>query len=81
MSRSPMQSGPLDEDMVRGLASLRRGIDPRQVVPVGVSGLRRLIEAFVDVGFSKFVVRPLRPPASWPAELDALAEGVLDLQS
>jgi probable F420-dependent oxidoreductase len=55
--------------------------DVRDLVPVGVAGLRRLIGRFVDVGFSKFVVRPLIPPASFGDELKELADGVLDLQS
>jgi probable F420-dependent oxidoreductase len=72
---------PLDDRMRRALAAVRRGVDPSTVVPVGVTGLRTMIEAFLEVGFSKFVVRPLAPPASWSAELEALAEGVLDLQT
>jgi probable F420-dependent oxidoreductase len=72
---------PLDAKMTRTLATLRRGVDPSAVVPVGIGGLRTTIEAFVDVGFSKFVVRPLETPPSWRAELEALAEGVLDLQT
>jgi probable F420-dependent oxidoreductase len=72
---------PLDASMTRVLATLRRGVDPKQVVPVGIGGLRTMIEAFLDVGFSKFVVRPLETPAIWRAELEALAGGVLDLQT
>ncbi|HVA02943.1 MAG TPA: LLM class flavin-dependent oxidoreductase [Acidimicrobiales bacterium] len=55
--------------------------DVRDLVPVGVDGLRRLIGRFVDLGFSKFVLRPLIPPTSFGDELKALADGVLDLQS
>jgi probable F420-dependent oxidoreductase len=51
------------------------------LVPDGVGGVRRLIEKFVDVGFSKFVLRPVIPPASFGQELKELADGVLDLQS
>ncbi|MGH9078521.1 MAG: LLM class flavin-dependent oxidoreductase [Acidimicrobiales bacterium] len=72
---------PLDAKQTRALATLRRGVDPNQVVPVGIAGLRTMIEAFLDVGFSKFVVRPLEMPSTWRAELEALAEGVLDLQT
>jgi probable F420-dependent oxidoreductase len=64
----------------RSLAARRPGLDPAEVVPVGVPALRRHLERLVDVGFSKFVVRPLEAPASWPAELEDLAGGVLDLQ-
>ena len=40
-----------------------------------------LIERFIAVGFSKFVVRPLVAPKSWRAELDTLADAVADLQT
>jgi hypothetical protein len=43
--------------------------------------LRQLIERFIGVGFSKFVVRPVVPPASWRAELEALHSAVGDLQT
>jgi probable F420-dependent oxidoreductase len=72
---------PLSPGMVRAVASTRRGVDPEQVVPVGLPGLRAMLEEFLAVGFSKFVVRPIVPPDSWPAELEALAGAVLDLQT
>jgi probable F420-dependent oxidoreductase len=71
----------LDASMARALATVRRGVDPSEVVPVGIGGLRAMIEAFLEVGFSKFVVRPLEAPSSWGAELEALAGGLLDLQT
>jgi hypothetical protein len=40
-----------------------------------------MLEAFLEVGFSKFVVRPLEEPASWSDELGTLADAVLDLQT
>lgn len=63
------------------MARTRRGVDPAAVVPVGIDGLRDLLERFLDVGFSKFVVRPVDTPHSWRAELELLADGVLDLQT
>ena len=72
---------PLSPEMVRAVAATRRGVDPEQVVPVGIDGLRAMLEEFLAVGFSKFVVRPIVPPDSWRAELEALAGGVLDLQT
>jgi hypothetical protein len=48
---------------------------------VGLPALRQLIERFIGVGFSKFVVRPVAPPASWRAELEALSAAVGDLQT
>jgi len=73
--------GPLTPQMARAIGASRRGVDPAEVVPVGIDGLRAMLEEFVAVGFSKFVVRPLAPPDSWRAELESLAEGVLDLQT
>jgi probable F420-dependent oxidoreductase len=56
---------------------------PRSVelTPVGLPALRALIERFLAVGFSKFVVRPIAPPTSWRAELEALSKAVGDLQT
>jgi probable F420-dependent oxidoreductase len=70
---------PIDPETARAMTARR----PRSVelTPVGRPALRALIERFVAVGFSKFVVRPLTPPASWRAELEALASAVGDLQT
>jgi probable F420-dependent oxidoreductase len=73
--------GPLGEAARRALASTRRKVDPELVVPQGLEALRRMLERFVSVGFSKFVVRPLVPPESWLGELEALAAAVLELQT
>jgi probable F420-dependent oxidoreductase len=73
--------GPLDEKLIAALARARKGVDPATVVPAGLDGLRRFLKAFLDVGFSKFVVRPLARPDSWRAELEALATAVGDLQT
>ena len=74
-------AGALSPRAKQALSTLRRGVDPEQVVPVGISGLRAMLERFLEVGFSKFVVRPLDSPDSWRAELGALADGLLDLQT
>ena len=55
--------------------------DVDRVVPVGARALRSLLEAYLSVGFSKFVVRPLALSHGWDAELDALASAVGDLQT
>jgi len=72
---------PLEPALVRALSATRKGVDPEQVVPVGIGGLRAMLEQFIEVGFSKFVVRPLQPSAPERAELELLARGVLDLQT
>jgi probable F420-dependent oxidoreductase len=66
---------------VSALARRARGRPLDQIIPVGLDGLRRMIESYLEVGFSKFVVRPIAPPSSWPAELETLASAVGDLQS
>jgi probable F420-dependent oxidoreductase len=63
------------------LTTPRTDAELAELVPNGTKALRDLIERYVEVGFSKFVVRPLVAPASWRAELEDLASGVLDLQA
>ena len=71
--------GPIDPATARTMAARR----PRalELTPVGLPALRQLIECFIGVGFSKFVVRPVAPPASWRAELETLSAAVGDLQT
>ena len=72
-------SAPLDPATARTMVARR----PRSVelTPVGWSAVRARVESFIAVGFSKFVLRPVIPPTSWRAELDALAAAVGDLQT
>jgi len=72
-------SAPIDPATARTMAARR----PRslELTPVGYPALRKLIEQFIAVGFSKFVVRPVAAPASWRAEIEALATAVGDLQT
>jgi probable F420-dependent oxidoreductase len=63
------------------LAARRPEVDPRTLLPVGRQALRHVVEALVDEGLSKFVIRPVTSSLSLEAELDWLAEAVLDLQT
>jgi probable F420-dependent oxidoreductase len=72
---------PLDERTAAALSARNRGKDMAALVPVGPAALRVLLERYLEVGFSKFVVRPLAPPPSWPAELEVLADAIGDLQT
>ncbi len=58
-----------------------RGRAPEAVIPVGREALRRAIEGFTEVGFSKFVLRPVAPPRSILEEIERLADDVADLQT
>jgi probable F420-dependent oxidoreductase len=70
---------PIDPQMAKAMTARR----PRSVelTPVGLPALRAVIESFIAVGFSKFVVRPVVAPKSWRAELEALSAAVGDLQT
>ena len=72
-------SAPIDPATAKVMVARR----PRslELTPVGYPALRERIERFIDVGFSKFVVRPLTPPPSWRTELEALSAAVGDLQT
>jgi probable F420-dependent oxidoreductase len=63
------------------VAARRPDLDPADFVPTGLDGLRTAIGRYIEAGVSKFVVRPAAPPASWTAELEALAAAVLPLQT
>src|ERR1700691_6029394 len=63
------------------LAGRARGRPLEEIIPVGRGGLRQKLEQFLEVGFSKFVVRPMAPPGEWRRELDDLAGAVGDLQT
>jgi probable F420-dependent oxidoreductase len=72
---------PLDDRVVTAMSARSRGHDPRALVPIGYEALRDVLERFIEVGFSKFVVRPVAPPQRWRAELEDLAAAVGDLQT
>jgi alkanesulfonate monooxygenase SsuD/methylene tetrahydromethanopterin reductase-like flavin-dependent oxidoreductase (luciferase family) len=56
------------------------GVDPSAVVPVGHAALRRTLEGFVGVGFSKLVPVPFGATIDdWEGELGGLADATLDL--
>jgi probable F420-dependent oxidoreductase len=72
---------PLSNETMTAMASRARGRDISAMVPVGLPALRELLLRYLDVGFSKFVARPLVAPTDWGAELEALADAVGDLQT
>ena len=69
-------------DRLAALVHKRRpDLDPREVIPVGLDGLVRRIEEFVEEGASKFVVLPVVEPDEWRPALGELADAVLPLQN
>jgi hypothetical protein len=59
----------------------RPDIDPEQLVPTSSEGLQEIIDAWIDAGYSKFLLRPVEPPGNWSEELEELGSEVLGLQS
>ena len=72
--------GPIPDDVRASVESRRPDLQASDVIAIGEPGLRHHVEAFLEVGFSKFVIRPAAPPVSWPAAVEAVA-GVLELQT
>jgi probable F420-dependent oxidoreductase len=79
----PYALGPLPDAIAAVLGRRRADLaDPSVLVPNGMVALRERLEAFIDVGFSKFVVLPIAEPDpdALPEHLEWLAGEVLDLQ-
>ena len=81
----PYTHGDLPDALVAGLAARRPDLeDPRTLVPRGFDALLALIDQFVDVGTTKFVVLPIVEPdgpEGWTAELEAAATTLLPRQT
>jgi alkanesulfonate monooxygenase SsuD/methylene tetrahydromethanopterin reductase-like flavin-dependent oxidoreductase (luciferase family) len=77
----PYARGEAPGGVLAAIASRRGDIAPRELLPVGATGLRAFISGCIDSGLSKFVVRPAVPVASWAEEADWLADAILDLQT
>ncbi|HET9770261.1 MAG TPA: LLM class flavin-dependent oxidoreductase [Acidimicrobiia bacterium] len=72
--------GDIPPGLSATIASRRPGIDPAGLVPSGLPATVALLEAYIAAGFSKFVVRPVAPPAHWPDTLATMAAALLPLQ-
>ena len=81
----PYAHGPLPDALMAGLAARRPDLaDVSALVPQGWDQLLTLIDAFVDVGTTKFVVLPINEPAGaqgWIDELESAAQVLLPRQT
>ncbi|HUQ39892.1 MAG TPA: TIGR03619 family F420-dependent LLM class oxidoreductase [Acidimicrobiales bacterium] len=76
----PDPDGPLP-DRLTAVAALRApGTDAAHMFPRGPEATRRLLEDFVAVGFSKFVVVAAYEPADWATEIARWGDVLLPLQ-
>jgi len=80
----PYATGPVPEKLLANLAKRRPNLDdPSQLVPSSWEALCALIEQFISVGTTKFVVLPMTEPTSvegWVDHLQELASAVLPLE-
>ena len=77
----PVAAGEPDQRLLRSIAERRPEVDPRTLVPAGWAEARRLLEAYVDAGLSKFVIRPAAPPGSWTDWIDEFAAELVPQQT
>ncbi|MBM3223097.1 MAG: LLM class flavin-dependent oxidoreductase [Candidatus Tectomicrobia bacterium] len=73
--------GPLSPTVLEPLRRRRPDLDPVALVPQSRAALHERVDAWLAVGFSKFLLRPAIPPANWTAELEMLAEDILEHQT
>lgn len=80
----PYANGPVPERLLALLARRRPDVeDPSELVPSNWDELTALIERFVDVGTSKFVVLPVSEPMDadgWVTHLTEAADVLLPLE-
>lgn len=81
----PYLPGDADADLPEALravvAARRPDADPRDVVATSRDRIVALVDEYVSVGASKFVLFPFGEPADWTTELESLAEATLPLQT
>lgn len=68
-------------EAVARIARRRPDAELAAIVPIGWEALAGLVQQFVDVGFTKFVVAPFGEPDDWTAHLTAAADALLPLET
>ena len=73
--------GPLPETVKNNLADRFPGVDTELLIPSSRESLSEMIDAWIEAGYSKFLMRPVIPPDDWSEELENLAEQVVSKQT
>ena len=76
----PYARTPLDDASLAAVMQRADG-DREDILPIGADEVRALLRRHIDVGLTKFVLRPMSLDDGWDAELDFLAEHALPLQN
>jgi probable F420-dependent oxidoreductase len=72
--------GGIDDQVAEALKLRRPDLNPEDLVGVGLDGLQQKINDFLNVGFSKFVIRPAAPPMDWSRAVETVSD-VVKLQT
>jgi probable F420-dependent oxidoreductase len=73
--------GPLPAAAAEQLRRRRPGLDLDHLIPQSRAALHACVDAWLEAGFSKFLLRTAVPPTDWTAELEMLAADILERQS
>ncbi len=80
----PYSLGGVPDTMLQLIATRRPEVAPTDIVPTSWEGLQALIERFVGVGTTKFVILPTAEPTDvdeWRSHLREAADAVLPLET
>lgn len=77
----PYATEGLPERAVAIAKARKPDLDPSEIICQDRGQLRERVEAFIEVGASKFVIVPFSEPENWTPELETLAELLLPLEN
>lgn len=77
----PYANAPVSDEVLRFVSARRPEVDPTELVATSAADLEPMIDRFLAVGASKFVVVPFAPMSDITAELEELAAVVRPLET
>jgi probable F420-dependent oxidoreductase len=77
----PVALDGIPESLRASISRRRPHTDPELLVAAGWAGARRMIEQYVEVGLSKFVVRPATRPEPFDSFTDGFVRELMPLQN
>lgn len=66
--------GAISDETRAGIESRRPDMRAEEALAMGLEGLKQKIYSYLEVGFSKFVIRPAEQPESWAKAVESVAE-------
>ncbi|MGI9604445.1 MAG: TIGR03619 family F420-dependent LLM class oxidoreductase [Acidimicrobiales bacterium] len=77
----PYLDGDLPPAVMEFVHRRQPDADPADIVASSPAGATELMERFIEVGFSKFVLHPFSPPEDWTELLESIGDAVFPLQN